>query len=150
MQQFRIAAGGIILKENKILLVKYEHINGNTIYVGPGGAVNIEESLEDALVREVSEEISSNINVEKLLCIEDLVSNKYRMLKLWFLCHFISGNITKTQEAIDEGITGVKWYTQKELKNKIVHPNILLTTNWSEFLKNNWQIKYLNLQKADI
>ena len=32
MQQFRIAASGIVLKENKILLVKYENINGNTVY----------------------------------------------------------------------------------------------------------------------
>ena len=148
MQQFRIAASGIVLKENKILLVKYENINGNTVFVGPGGAANIDESLEDALVREVLEETGVNIKVEKILCVEDLLSSKHRLLKLWFLCSYINGNIIKTQDAINEGITEVNWYSQEELKNKITYPNILLTTNWPEFLKDNWQVKYLTLKKA--
>ncbi len=148
MQQYRIAAGGIILKDNKILLVRYENINGNTVFVGPGGAANINESLEDALIREVFEETGVNVKVEKLLYVEDLLSSKHRLLKLWFLCNFIGGNITKTQDAINEGITEVNWYSQEELKNKIVYPNLLLITDWQDFLKNDQKIDYSSLKKA--
>ncbi len=111
----RIAAGAIIIKDNRILLVRYGDISGKSYLVAPGGSVNSEEGLSQAVVREIKEETGIEIAPNKLLCVEDLYSRKYRMVKVWFLCQIVGGQLERTQGAIDEKISEVKWYSKEEL-----------------------------------
>ncbi|MFA5075494.1 MAG: NUDIX hydrolase [Candidatus Babeliales bacterium] len=146
----RIAASAIIINDNKVLLNRCSlGPNGTSFLLGPGGGIEIEENLIHGLIREVREETGLNINVQKMLLVEDLLSNKYRMLKFWFLCDFIGGELIKTEEAEIEGIIDVNWYSREQLVHEIVYPEILKEIAWEEFLKKTWQTKYLDLKKAD-
>ena len=58
----RVAA--IIIKDDKILLI-HRIKNGQEYYVFPGGGVKEGESLEEALIREIKEELSLDIKVFK-------------------------------------------------------------------------------------
>ncbi len=72
------------------------------------------------------------------------------MIKIWFLCKVVSGQITKTQEAKDEGIIKVNWYSKDQLLNETVYPSIITEIDdWKTFSKNEWEPKYLELKNAD-
>ncbi len=148
-REHRISTGAIIIKDNKILLVRYAYRQGKTNLVAPGGGVNNEEGLSQAVVREVKEETGIEIVPEKILCVEDLYSRKYRMVKVWFLCKMVGGQLEKTQGAIDETIIEAKWYTKEELKNEVVYPQIITNFDWELFFKGNWETRYLELKYAD-
>jgi len=60
----RVAA--VIIKDNKILLMR-RFKNGKKYFVFPGGGVEENESIEDALIREIKEEFDIDISIERLL-----------------------------------------------------------------------------------
>ncbi len=148
-RQHRISAGAIVIEEDRILLVKYDGAGGRSYLVGPGGAVFGNESMHETVVREVREETGLEVHPEKILFVEDLFSRRYRILKIWFLCHFIGGQITNTQEALEEGISEVAWYSRDELLDEVVYPPGLLTYDWEAFSRRNWESKYLELRETD-
>jgi 8-oxo-dGTP diphosphatase len=145
----RIAAGAIIIKDNKILLVRYYDNSETTLLAAPGGAVKNEERLSQAAVREVKEETGIEIVPGKILCVEDLYSRKYRMVKVWFFCRIVGRQLKRTQDAIVEKIIDAKWYTKAELKNEVVYPRIIMEYDWGSFFKNSWHTRYLGLSYAD-
>lgn len=62
----RYSARAIIIKDEKILLM--HRINdGHEYYVFPGGGVEDEETIEQAVLREVLEETSTQVKLDKLL-----------------------------------------------------------------------------------
>lgn len=64
----RMSAGAIFLNENKkILIVKPSYKDRWDI---PGGIVELDESPLQACKREVFEELSLSINIDKLLCVD--------------------------------------------------------------------------------
>ena len=149
-REHRIAVGAIVIQEEKILLVRYYDRHGSSFLVGPGGGVhNDGESITQALVREVKEETGIEVRPHKLLFVEDLLSSRYRMVKIWFLCNIVGGQVEKTQGAIDEGIIEVRWYRRDELINEVVYPPVLLTENWESFFNDNREPKYLELRDTD-
>jgi len=127
MKDFRISAAGIILNQNKVLLVRYKNNDGSSFLVGPGGGAFIEEDLEACVRREVFEETRVNVNPGKILFIEDLLSSKYRIIKIWFLCSVVDGEIQGTEEAKTEGIIGADWFSKDQILNETVYPCILNT-----------------------
>ncbi len=146
----RIAAGAIVIQEEKILLVRYSDRYKRSYLVGPGGGVHSDdESITQALMREVKEETGLEVSPFKLLFVEDLLSSRYRMVKIWFLCNTVGGQVEKTQGAIDEGIVEVRWYGRDELINEVVYPPVLMNENWESFFDDNQESKYLELRNAD-
>ena len=62
----RIASRVVILKQDKILFI--HRINsGKEYYVLPGGAIEENESPEEAAIREIKEETDFDIKIESLL-----------------------------------------------------------------------------------
>lgn len=149
MKNYRISAAGIVLHDNRILLVRYNIPDGSSILVGPGGGVEIEEDMQQALVREVLEETGLEVKPGKMLFVEDLLSQKYRMIKIWFLCSVVGGQLSKTQEAAVEGIVDVNWYSKDQLKNEVVYPSVILNSDWAAFNEKSWETKYLALTRAN-
>ena len=56
----------IIIKDNKILLMRRIK-DGQEYFVFPGGGIKENESEEDAIIREVKEELSLDAKIDKLL-----------------------------------------------------------------------------------
>lgn len=148
MKELRIAASAIVLHDDKVLLVRYGRREDRGYLVGPGGGVRIDEDLREALVREVKEETGLAVKTEKMLFVEDLLSCRYRMLKVWFLCSLAGGELHKTPEAQEEGITEVGWFSGKQLEDETVYPEILKTVDW-QTLRDKNETEYTGLKIAD-
>ena len=101
----RIAAGGIIIKDGCILLVRYPDGQGGSYMAAPGGKLEWSENITRAVVREVWEETRIRVEPLKVLAIEDLQCRHYKMSKTWMLCTYLGGDIAETPEAQREGIT---------------------------------------------
>lgn len=149
IKDHRISAAGIVLHRGKVLLVRYSNSDGTSFLVGPGGGVGDEEGLTDAIIREVKEETGIEVLPSKMLFVEDLGSKRYRMVKIWFLCKFAGGKLIKTQEAAQEGIIDVNWYTKEQLENEIVYPKILKEVDWKVFSRKTFELRYFGFVQAD-
>ena len=149
-REFRISAGAIVFDEDRLLLVRYASPSGTSYLVAPGGGVLIDEGTRHAAAREVLEETGLEILPGKILFVEDLLSQNHRITKIWFLGSVSGGQLTTdTQEALEEGITGVGWYLRGQLRNEVVFPRPLLSHDWSDFLCDDWQTQYLDLSVTD-
>ena len=146
--EYRIAAAGIVIHHDKILLVRYRDMQGNSFLVGPGGGVQPEEDLPRAVVRETKEETGLTVMPKHLLFVEDLLSLRCRMIKMWFFCEFVEGELVKTPEAADEGIVDVGWYRKDQLRQEIVYPTVIMSIDWNLLLCDCWQVQYLGLGRA--
>ncbi len=149
MKELRISAAAIIIHKTKLLLVKYNDKDCKTFLVGPGGGVKVEESLTHGLKREVWEETRLEVQPGRILLVEDLLSQKYRLLKIWFLCSIIGGQLEKTPEAQEEGIIDVNWYTKEQLVNQTVYPSIIMGIDWKTLINKDWETQYLDLKHAN-
>lgn len=81
------SVAGIVLKENKVLLVRHTYGSGKGILIIPGGYVKWNETPQDAVKREIFEE--TGITVEPL----DIVGVRFN-LKDWyvvFIAKYVSG-----------------------------------------------------------
>ena len=148
-REHRISARAIVIQEDQILFVRYNNTDGKSYLVGPGGAVLGNEGIYQAVVREVREETGLEVSPQKVLFVEDLLSRRYRIVKIWLLCNLVGGQLANTQGALEEGITDVAWYRKDQLLNKVVYPPALLSYDWEAFPQNNWGSKYLELRETD-
>lgn len=148
MKSHRIAAGGIVIKNHKILLVKYEDIPLGSYLAAPGGALLDNENIVQAIKREVLEETGIVVEPITVVMIEDLDCSNYKMCKIWMRCDYVSGEIQDTKEAKLEGIRKAGWYSQNDIRDKIVFPSIIKETQWEIILKAENKIEISETRKA--
>ena len=145
----RITAGGIIIREGTILLVRYQSPTGGSYLVAPGGASLDTEGICETAVREVLEETGVHVRPVKPLCIEDLTCREFKMCKIWLLCDYVSGEVARTEGARVEGIVEAGWYRREQLRSEIVYPSPLQEHDWRSFARDDWQVLCLPLREMD-
>jgi len=150
MHPHRIAAGGIILKDDAILLVRYGTTGGRSYLVGPGGALASGENAVQAIIRETMEETGVMVRPRRVLWIEDLQGSRYKMCKIWMLCDIVSGGVTPTDGAKAEGITEAGWFKKDQLADEVVYPPPIMQHDWDEFRSDNWEAQCLPSRVANI
>ncbi len=84
-----------VIKEDKILLLKQSYIFKNS-KVLVSGYVNIGETIEETVVREVKEETGISIDNLKYLGSGSLPQKE--ILMLTFMARYVDGEITKSEE----------------------------------------------------
>jgi 8-oxo-dGTP diphosphatase len=95
--KWRPSAYGIVIKDKNVLLSK----QFGDKYDLPGGGVDIEESLEDAVIREVKEETGLNVKHPKFAGFKEsffwdshFSQNAYHSLVFYFECEFVGGELS--------------------------------------------------------
>lgn len=121
-----IGVFAVIQKENKILLEKRNY--GNFGWTLPGGSVEKNEKITEALKREVMEETNQEINVEKyILTSYDI--EKYS-IALIYKCKIINESKIKFNNT---ELSEVKWININEI-NKILTKR---QQTWVDYALNN-------------
>lgn len=108
MKEIKVVAA-IIQKENKILATKRGYGEFINMWEFPGGKIKSGETKEQALVREIKEELNIEISVDKFaIDIEYQYPNFYLFMSC-FMCSIKEGSIELLEH--NDG----KWITKEEL-----------------------------------
>lgn len=111
---------GIILKNKKILLVKRVIYPFSGYWVLPGGHVNYGERVEEALKREMKEELGITVKIKKLIGVysDPRRDPRYHTVSVVYLCQPIrqaqSRKIRLSREASE-----FKYFSLNNLPRKI-------------------------------
>ena len=89
---------GVVIKENKVLLARHTYGGGKGLLIVPGGYVNVDETPQDALVREYLEE--TKVTVKPL----DIIGIRFNMRdwSIAFRAEYVSGEPTSDHEENSE------------------------------------------------
>ncbi len=107
------AIKGLILFQNKILVLEKEDFIGGRYEVPGGRKDELNESDESTLKREVKEEVDLEIKIKKLLNIWslDLPQKGIHLDGKTYLCEALSDKVKLSEEHIS-----FKWVTKEELR----------------------------------
>lgn len=108
-----VSVAGVVVGDDGRVLVIQRRDNGR--WEAPGGVLELGETFEDGVRREVAEETGIIIGVESLTGVyKNLVLN---VVAIVYRCHPISGAPTPTAEARD-----VQWLTVDEIQERLTPP----------------------------
>lgn len=121
-----VAVKGIVLKNKKVLIVKREEEDevGAGTWEMPGGKIEFGEKLEDALIREIKEEVGLEVIVGKLLYATTFLTDPSRQVViLTYLCKTHDDKVILSTEH-----TEYRW-AEKEEMLKYLNKEILKDMN---------------------
>jgi len=106
-----IAVGGIIVHDNRILLIQRGHAPNQGLWTVPGGRVEWGETVREAVVREVREETGLTVEPGPLVIIVDRMSppdaeGAYHFIILDFLARPVGGALQAGDDA-----AAARWVT---------------------------------------
>ena len=120
-----VGVGGVVVRDGKVLLIRRgkEPLYGR--WVVPGGTVELGETLEQALVREMSEETGLEVEPLEVLTVFDRIEREgervvYHYVIVDYLCRWLSGQAAAASDALD-----VAWASPGELPGYDLPPKAL-------------------------
>jgi 8-oxo-dGTP diphosphatase len=111
-----VGVGAVIVDGERVLLVKRAHEPLKGQWSLPGGAVEVGESLEAGLVREVREETCLDVTVGPVVEVLDRISRdangrvEYHFVIVDYLCRVAGGTATCGSDAED-----IEWARRDDL-----------------------------------
>ncbi len=108
MKQIKVVAA-IIQNENKILATKRGYGEFINMWEFPGGKIESGETKEDALIREIKEELNVKINVDKFAIDIEYQYPDFYLFMSCFMCSIKEGSIELLEH------NDAKWVTKEEL-----------------------------------
>ena len=108
MKQIEVVAA-IIRKGDKIFATQRGYGEWKDWWEFPGGKMEVGETPEDALKREIREELSTEISVDEFLGTVEYDYPKFRLTMHCYWCHIESGSLTLNEHE------GARWLAKDEL-----------------------------------
>ena len=128
---FKFRVSGVIVRNGKVLLVEMDNAG---FFCLPGGHVELGETTEEAMIREMKEETTKDTYIKEYLgSIENFFVNKHNEsiheIASYYLMDFKDDEIKDLSRIEnDEGTLvnlNFKWFDLKELKNVNIKPAYL-------------------------
>lgn len=112
-----LGVGGIIIHEDKVLLVQLSYGRAQGYWLIPGGFVETGETLIEGVIREVQEETGMLVEPEGVIGVRSMVRERDHLTDVYcvFKCKLISN--PKDIKLESEEITKVTWMDIEELLN---------------------------------
>jgi ADP-ribose pyrophosphatase len=113
-----VGVGGVLLREDKVLLVLRRRPPEADCWSLPGGRVEFMERVEDALKRELKEELGIDVAIDSLLCVTDQIipSESIHWLAPAYRVRTLSGE----PRNLEPGKTAaVEWFSLSQLPENL-------------------------------
>ena len=126
-----IAVGAVVIRDEKVLLVKRRKPPGKGLWSIPGGRVELGETLKEAAEREVKEEAGVIIRAKDPVYTFDLIDRdkqgyiRFHYVIVDLLADYVSGKPNPSSDACE-----ARWVTPRELEE------LPVSRITKEFLKN--------------
>ena len=100
----RIGVGGVVIQEGRALLVRRGKQPLHGRWTIPGGSVELGETLEEALVREMREETGLEVRPRLMIGVFDLIERqggevRWHHVIVDYLCDHVSGTLRAGSDA---------------------------------------------------
>lgn len=123
-RKIRNSAKALIIKDGKVLAIKINDGNEEW-YIMPGGGQETEELLQDAVCREVAEEMGIKVEVKDLaFVVEGVHGERFHRVDLVFLCEYI-GEMENAELHGDTNQVGYEWLDIATLNHSQLYPSKL-------------------------
>jgi 8-oxo-dGTP diphosphatase len=120
-----VGVGGVVVRDGRVLLVRRgkEPLYGR--WTVPGGTVELGETLEEAVVREMEEETGLRVEPVEVLTVFDRIEREgervtYHYVIVDYRCRWRSGEPRAASDALD-----VAWASAEELPGYDLPPKAL-------------------------
>ncbi|AFK03941.1 NUDIX hydrolase [Emticicia oligotrophica DSM 17448] len=120
--RIRVRACGICIENGRVLMIGHRAILGDTTFwAPPGGGVELGEMIEDALRREFLEETGLEVEVGKMVLMNEFVNLPLHGIELFFLVKKIGGELVLGQDpemkSEEQLIQKIEWMSLDEIKS---------------------------------
>jgi len=121
-----VAVHPIVFRDDQIVLVKRAKEPSKGKWSLPGGRIELGETVYEAAKREVLEECSIEIDIERLFDIGDSIipdaegHTSYHIVLIYLLARYNAGDIKAGSDEADIG-----WFTIAEATQLDMHPQLL-------------------------
>ena len=110
-----MGVGALIVKDNKILLVKRANEPNKGKWSIPGGVVKLGESLTDALKREIMEETGLEIKVSDVVCVSEEIIKDENKIKFHYVIIDFIAEVTGGELKVGSDALEARWVGFNEL-----------------------------------
>ncbi len=131
----RVAVRGIILHENRLLLVNAYPGDQSDLWCAPGGGAEPGQSLPDNLVREVAEETGLTVTVGAPCLVNEFhdPASGFHQVDVYFRCAIVGSPSVTDGWADPEGIVNRRrWVSREEMACLRFKPDSLPRAAWGD------------------
>jgi ADP-ribose pyrophosphatase len=113
----RVAVGAIIIRDDRVLLVKRNKPPGEGLWAIPGGRVELGETLQQAAEREIKEETGLTIQARDIVYTFEVIERddagrpRYHYVIVDLVAEYGKGELNPSDDASE-----ARWVTPQELK----------------------------------
>ena len=111
MKSIEVVAAIIQDKENRIFATQRGYGDWKDWWEFPGGKIEPGESPEEALKREIREELSTDISVDEFFCTVEFDYPKFHLTMHCYLCSLLNDALHLNEHE------AAKWLSKEELNN---------------------------------
>lgn len=126
----RNAVRAVIIRDDRILLIRKEYEDGRQQYALPGGAQQAGEPLATTLYRECQEEIGTSVRIDSLLHVADwfkprdtVPPSTRHLVEFLFMCGVEDTYIPQSGHHPDNHQVDVTWAELATLDSLPLHPS---------------------------
>jgi len=120
-----VGVAAIVSRNDSVLLIHRGNEPGRGALGLPGGAVELGETAEQAIVREVKEECGIEIKPLCVIAVRDSITYdgaeriRFHYVLVEFLCSVVQGNLAASSDVLD-----AKWVKVFDLEKEGATPNL--------------------------
>ena len=115
--KINVRVTGVLIENNSLLLLE-QNTESDRKWSLPGGKVELNETLEQALVREMKEETGLDVSVGDLLYVCDNILEDKHIIHITFLCKKIGGIMGATPNLDTQKINSIEFVSINKLLEK--------------------------------
>ena len=128
----RLAVRGIVMHEDRLLLVNAWPGDQSDLWCAPGGGVEPGQSLPDNLVREIHEETGLHVTVGAPVLVNEFHDPRsdYHQVDIYFRCHVENAELPADWQDVDNVVNRRRFVTRREIGALWVKPDSLEDVAW--------------------